>query len=474
MKLKTILDCPRQSPPSLLPLVAALSLAWLLLGQAPAAHAQAVEGSGNVNPMPPTPPPRGWQGTISLYVGDTGQGSLTIRDGGLVKFPRAYVGYGLGSDGTVTVTGSGSDWTLQRELGVGEDGTGRLTIQNGATVSSYEGFIGDFEAGTGSVLVSGPGSRWTNAQGLSVGVSGTGTLAIRDGGTVSNEGGIIGLDVTGRGAVEVSGAGSLWSNASELTVAFDGTGSLLVKDGGLVTSPGGTIGAFDAGKGNVTVTGAGAAWTSAGSLVVGSAGAGTLTLTDAGRVSVSGGTGNAQLGVWNRSTGVVQIGAASANASDAQDPGVLEAAQLQFGAGQGTLNFNHTSTEYDFATALTSSGAGTHQLNHYAGNTRLTGNSAGFLGTTTVAGGTLTVANQLGGVADVRGRQSRGLGHDCGGCDFLGLGRAGGRARPDAQVRRQPGAQRIQPGQRGDRRNFGPSIFRRRRRCDARRYAQSE
>ncbi|WZB73736.1 hypothetical protein WJ972_20455 [Achromobacter insuavis] len=49
-----------------------------------------------------------------------------------------------------------------------------------------------------------------------------------------------------------------------------------------------------------------------------------------------------------------------------------------------------------FSSALVSSAAGRHQLNHYAGITQLLGDSARFNGDTTVSGGELRILNVLG------------------------------------------------------------------------------
>ena len=65
---------------------------------------------------------------------------------------------------------------------------------------------------------------------------------------------------------------------------------------------------------------------------------------------------------------------------------------ITFGLGAGELNFNHIETDYLFANAM----AGVGSINHTAGTTRLTGDSSTFMGTTSVAGGTLLVDGILG------------------------------------------------------------------------------
>ena len=53
-----------------------------------------------------------------------------------------FIGADPGSTGAVTVDGAGSTWTNSGDLYVGNSGTGTLTIRNGGTVSNGFGFIG--------------------------------------------------------------------------------------------------------------------------------------------------------------------------------------------------------------------------------------------------------------------------------------------------------------------------------------------
>src|SRR5215469_117615 len=50
--------------------------------------------------------------TSQLNVGDAGTGMLTIQSGGTVSSGGTPVGVNAGSQGTVTVTGAGSTWTI--------------------------------------------------------------------------------------------------------------------------------------------------------------------------------------------------------------------------------------------------------------------------------------------------------------------------------------------------------------------------
>ncbi|MGB3432542.1 autotransporter-associated beta strand repeat-containing protein [Achromobacter sp.] len=159
----------------------------------------------------------------------------------------------------------------------------------------------------------------------------------------------------------------------------------------------GTAGAAQAGP-TVTSTGdstlgtySGSGVTVAASLVVGISSVGTLTVADGGLVTMVS-PYTVILADLASAHGTINVGAAPGAAP--AGAGFLATSQLAFGAGTGTLNFN-TNNTHEFNAALIS-GAGTHRLNHYAGTTRLLGDSSGFSGNTTVSGGNLWILNRLG------------------------------------------------------------------------------
>ena len=193
-------------------------------------------------------------------------------------------------------------------------------------------------ARTVTVTVTGPGSSWINGPsgGLNIGSFGTGTLTIANGGRViniTNFAANIGNGAGSQGTVTVTGAGSTWSNSSGVNIGNLGTGTLTIADGGIVTGP-------------VTIA------------------------TNAGAI------------------GTLNIGAGAGNPAAA--PGTLTAPSVAFGAGTGTLNFNHTSTNYVFAPVISGNGA----VNVLAGVTTLTANNT-YTGATTINGGALIVNGSI-------------------------------------------------------------------------------
>lgn len=379
-----------------------------------------------------TGPGSSWSNTGTLFIGNEGAGAVTIADGATANSGGVYLARTADSTGSTTVTGSGSTWNTGF-FGIGENGQGTLTIANGGAVHSGHGDIGLYD-GTGFATVTGAGSTWTTSY-LTVGEYGVGTLLIEDGGVVTNTtDAFIGYEATSIGGVTVTGVGSEWTNGGAVEVGFRGTGTLTVENGGIVSGTFGYVGSLAGSQGTATVTGANSQWISSGTMAVGHTGVGFLAVEaggtventsayigynaagtvrvagpdsiwkNSGRVTIGrGGTGvltvadhgtvlgtDAVLGAFAGSQGTVNIGAAAGDAPVA--PGTLEIAQLNFGSGNGSLVFNHTSGNYLFAPDIVGAG----QIDLLSGTTELDSVS-GFSGTTSVdSGATLVINNDLG------------------------------------------------------------------------------
>ena len=322
-----------------------------------------------------------WTSTNNMAVGYFGDGTLAVEAGGSVGNVQGFVGDQSTATGTATVTGAGSTWTNSGLFAVGNFGGGTLDILDGGAVSNTTGHIGRIAGSTGAVMVDGADSTWTNSSFLLVGEAGEGTLEIAGGGTVSNTDGRVGSSATGTGEVTVSGAGSLWTNTATLIVGSSGNGTLDIEDGGEVTNTGGYVGYAAGSTGEIAVDGTGSTWINSLFLYVGDSGDGTLGISDGGTVEVGGGAGTVRIADQAGSTGTLNIGAASGDAAVAA--GTLDAASVVFGAGTGTLVFNHTGSNH---LAADVSGAGTVRIE--SGRTVLTGTNT-YAGGTTIAGGLL-------------------------------------------------------------------------------------
>ena len=198
--------------------------------------------------------------TGTLNVGESGSGTLTVLNGGVVESDYSFIGRLAGSFGSATVSGgaspSNSKWDTYQDLVVGDSGEGELFIQQGGQVSNGNGNLGVVAGSSGTVVVAGAGSTWTNGGVVAVGVSGTGSLSITGGAVVTSTNGRIAREAGSKGTVTVDGPGSRWTASSVMTIGLPGTGAatLEVTNGGLVSVPGGiTIGALGTVRGNGTI-----------------------------------------------------------------------------------------------------------------------------------------------------------------------------------------------------------------------------
>ncbi|MDR2195851.1 MAG: hypothetical protein LBE50_04525, partial [Gallionellaceae bacterium] len=239
-------------------------------------------------------------GTNSLFetsdftVGYFGDGTLNITDGGRVETSSiGRVGVGLGN-GVVTVDGNSSFWDLSNaSLYVGDSGTGTITITNGGSVSSFGLSIGDRNiafgnvVGTGVVTVDGQDSTLNvSGNSLIVGSTGIGTLNITDGGTVNSDNSYVGYQSDGKATVD--GEDSTWDSPFGLVVGESGDGTLDILNGGTVSSGDTLIADLPNSTGTVTVDGENSLWTVNGDFTVGYLSDATLNITGGGRVETSG------------------------------------------------------------------------------------------------------------------------------------------------------------------------------------------
>ncbi|MEX2310758.1 MAG: hypothetical protein WD738_24535 [Pirellulales bacterium] len=237
-----------------------------------------------------------------LIIGRYGTGVLNISGGADVNVTNAsgnaLLGQYVGSNGTASIDGAGSTWSIATSLVVGGSGNGTLDVTNGGNVNSATGLLGASGGVAGNVTVTGVGSTWSNSGSMYVGGStlvdgGNGTLSIINQGLVDIGGT---LKLWPGGNVSLAG-GTLETAAIELAGgSFNRTAGSLRLGSGLSIEPSGLLG------GSVAV-GAGEALETDGDLYVGNAGAGTLNITTGGDVS----NDNGHIGNQTGSVGVVTV-----------------------------------------------------------------------------------------------------------------------------------------------------------------------
>ena len=303
--------------------------------------------------------------TRGLWVGRSGNGALTIQDGGRVNNTDdswgSYVGYGVGAGGAAVVTGLGSIWTNVRELRIGDGGHGTLDIQDGGCVTNTLGYIGYGTASTGTVTVTGTGSAWNNSSDLYIGYSGSGKLAVADGGSVTARtlyGSLV--DLLGNGTVTAYGSvldseiafdgahsptaafafgsgGALVLNPSgsgALGAGFKSAGTLRIADGVKIASTCGYLGYFSGSAGTATISGIGSTWTNSGPVYVGYSGVGSLTIDAGGQMSDTIG----YLGYNSGSSGAAIISGTGSKWVNSDDIYVVGTLSIQDGGQVSSVN----------------------------------------------------------------------------------------------------------------------------------------
>jgi T5SS/PEP-CTERM-associated repeat protein/autotransporter-associated beta strand protein len=316
--------------------------------------------------------PSVWDVSGSLYVGNSGTGTLALTNGAEVDSYFASIGNNAGSTGTVTVDTNGYLYD-SGTLFVGHSGTGTLTITNGGEVDANFASIGKNSSGSGTISVANGGSFYVNGN-LYLGDAGYGALSITNGGYVSTGDAYIGRKADGSGTAIVSGSGSVWDVGSDsdntLTIGGLGTGSLSVNNGGVVNSygikvgeqsggtlsiaSGGKVNAYDVsigdtadGFGTVAINGNGSALIASDKIDVGNQGLGTLQVKNNGAATANyidvglGGTGTLSVsngGVATANTDLgVGIGDGSTGTLSVTNGGVVNTSKAEIGINAGSL-----------------------------------------------------------------------------------------------------------------------------------------
>lgn len=361
-----------------------------------------------------------WTISAGLSIGNVSTGTLNITDGGTVATHyNCSIGSSSGSTGIVKVAGAESTWQNDSAIFVGNEGDGELSVTGGGAVSNTRGYIGFSSNAIGVATVTGTDSLWSNSQ-LYVGYRGNGTLNITDDGSVIvggathiasgagssgkiafNDGTLttrslyaLSSQLAGTGTVYARGLVSdidlvfdevhalqqtLFINSQvgqDITVNLDlgnpstngdlGIGwkdncSLTICDGIQVNSQLGYVG-YSASMAQATVSGAGSKWINSEDLYIGISGNGMLHINDGAAVS----NDDAFIGYGSGSTGIVGVsGAGSKWTNDnlyigREGNGVLNI------ANGGTVSAFHSYVGYGTSTGMvTVNGAGSRWTGGY-------------------------------------------------------------------------------------------------------------
>jgi T5SS/PEP-CTERM-associated repeat protein len=350
-----------------------------------------------------------WTNYGELEVGNYGSGTLSITSGGSVEstfidnYGITFIGRNAGAKGLVTVDGAGSTWAndTNRTLYVGFTGQGTLSITNGGNASNFKGLIGCNSDAVGVVTVAGAGSKWTpSGDLLAVGGyygTGVGTLSITNGGNVTS-GNVanylgcssIGESLGSKGMVIVDGAGSTWTdNNSSVYVGDFGGGTISVSNGAHINTSTATIGNRAQSQALVAVNGAGSVWNCTSGMNVNAGG--TLSITAGGSVTCTMG----RLGSTAGAKGVVDGLNSTWNINGPLIVGANNLATLSITRGAKVINDNGFVSDYTGSTGIVKvDGAGstwTNNLTLYVGYV----NAGSGTGTLSILGGAAVTAGSV-------------------------------------------------------------------------------
>ncbi|MBU2885360.1 autotransporter-associated beta strand repeat-containing protein [Gilvimarinus agarilyticus] len=336
-------------------------------------------------------------GSVDLYAGTTRftefqtyTGDTTIHGGKLIigaPGSRGSIAGNIINNGSLdfsrstshthtgNINGSGSI-TLNNNLQT-LTVTGNLTHEGGTTISN-----GQLNVGNGGTSGSLAGN---------VSIASGATLAFNRSDNISFAGNVAG---NGYGNLIKRNIGTLnLTGSSDVQTFTIDNGAVTLNNGGSVKSRTGII-ADAGGTSHMTVDGAGSRW-DAYEINVGTMNTGALTISNGGSVNVTVDNfqthflkGDVFLGTSSAS-GTLNIGAAASDSAIAA--GNLTAVRVTLQSDASHIVFNHTNTNYDFASNI----AGDGSIDLYSGTTTLSGNNT-YSGNTTVNGGTLNVNNVTG------------------------------------------------------------------------------
>ena len=266
-----------------------------------------------------------FQSTVNNYIGNSGTGTLNVENGGMASAQINYLGYNNDSNGTVTVTDTGSKLQSTNATFVGYSGTGTLTVQNhGSAAAGYTG-LGYNTNSNGTATVTGTGSTLSSTT-TSVGVYGNGTLNVQNGGLVTSQDSYLGAASGAVGTVTVDGLGSKFQSTGSNYVGYSGTGTLNVLNGGQASAQYNYAGYSAGSQGAITVDGTQSLFQS-GALYVGNSGTGTLDITSGGHATAQ----SSYVGNNSSGTGTVTVTGAGSSLENSS--------QMTIGwSGTGILN----------------------------------------------------------------------------------------------------------------------------------------
>lgn len=331
-----------------------------------------------------------------LNVGVRGSGTVRVSNSARLEVSRGTTTFGSEATGQGGLVADSNSIAILNSLTLGRHGVGEVLASGRSIISTRGKFtLGAESSGVGSVTISDATLGNTSPDGIVVGSRGTGRI------TVTNSGFVRSLHVVRLGEFEdskgyVNIVGSNDSSANRpmfegfgqgIVIGLAGSGYWTVSGRAATQAPTVTIGAQTSGLGTLEISGEGAYFRSEESLIIGDEGHGTVTVSSGAILAsnaitvarASTGTGIINIGSGENGSGSGLIGNVPFAANASPEPTIITG-----GAGDATLNFNHTD-DHDFRSRLT----GSLKINKIQDSLTTLYGENDYIGTTTVYAGTL-------------------------------------------------------------------------------------
>lgn len=268
-----------------------------------------------------------------VFAGELGKGTLEIRSGATLAAARPRIGSSAGADGTLLVTGAGSQLSATTNFIVATNGTGHATISDsGVLVTNGDSWIGYQGDGDGTLIVDAAtvnigagnsGNFFIGGRNDVANAGGSGSVTVQNGGLLTSAlDTIVGGNGTSSGSLTVTGVGSVADFSDNgpgntindiTTIGSVGGGEVDVLAGGRLDAEAIWLNSTSGNAQTVdlTVDGAGSTVNIDGAFVVGNQGRGAATISAAGQVNAA---FNPDANITNRRV-IIGNGAASDGSS---------------------------------------------------------------------------------------------------------------------------------------------------------------
>lgn len=235
----------------------------------------------------------------TLTIGKSGKGELNLYEGAtFTSTGEVKLGELDGSDGTVRIDGENSHWNVQGKLTIGDKTRGHVEVVNKGklTAPAEELDLGNEQNSNGKLVIDGDGTEVNVGSNLFIGQRGTGVVEIKNKGklTVPGEGIFLGTQAEGDGTLTLDGDGTQLDFQGQLIVADFGKGKIALQNGADFTTGDLTLGNFASSTGTLEVKGIADShtnltnFTTTGKLVAGAGGKGEVTILAGGILTTQG------------------------------------------------------------------------------------------------------------------------------------------------------------------------------------------